>query len=157
MARISDNFYLSEFTKSATADQYGITNDPDGLALMAITALVHNVLQKIRDEHGRVNISSGYRSPALNARVGGSSNSQHAMGSAVDFTVEGKSCKEICEWLMQSDLPVDQVIYEIKYDEDGNELTQWVHLSHERFGENRKQFLTAYVRPSGTEYVAGIR
>lgn len=154
--RLSNNFWLSEFTASATADKYGIDNSPDDIALVAIVALVHNVMQKLRNVHGRVIVSSGYRSAALNVQVGGSSNSQHHAGSAVDFTVEGKSCKEICQWLQQSDLPVDQCILEYEYDEHGKEVTQWIHLSHERFGKNRGEFLTAYVRPDGTEYVAGI-
>ena len=42
-------------------------------------------LQELRDTIGPVNITSAYRCEAHNASVGGSSNSQHKLGTATDI------------------------------------------------------------------------
>jgi hypothetical protein len=67
-------------------------------------------------------ISSGYRSPQVNAAVGGSVNSQHMSGMAVDFSCPGFGtplaiCKELEPHMKE--LGIDQLIHE--YD-------TWVHL-----------------------------
>lgn len=156
--RLSKNFYLSEFTASNTADSMGLPNDPSEVHLIALTALANVIMQKIRDHYkARVIISSGYRGPALNAEVGGSPTSQHSLGEATDFTVEGYSCREVAEWLSEeSDLDFDQLIWERSYDEQGGIKAEWLHISYKRTGDNRRQVLSAYVKPGGTEYVTGL-
>ena len=48
------------------------------------------LLQCIREHFGeKVHITSGYRTASHNARVGGSKSSQHLLGRAADFWVEG--------------------------------------------------------------------
>lgn len=156
---LSKNFYRSEFTASATADQLGIRNEPSEEHLIAMTALAHRLMQPLRDHYDRrVLISSGYRSPALNNAVGGSPTSEHAQGAACDFTVDGYGCKEVCEWIVyESGLEWNQLILEYKFDSEGRLETEWIHISFQRDGSNAKEVLTAYVRPTGTEYVAGLR
>lgn len=60
-----------------------------------------NYLQKIRDHFNKkVYITSGYRCSAHNSRVGGSKNSYHTKGMAVDIvidTVEPKEVAKYCE------------------------------------------------------------
>ena len=83
--KLSANFWLDEFEKSQTATRHGIDNTvPSGL-VNDIKDLCVNVLQPIRDEFGPVTITSGYRSPDLNAKLGGSSRSQHCAGQAADL------------------------------------------------------------------------
>lgn len=44
-------------------------------------------LQKLRNAYGKsITITSGYRSKAYNAKIGGVENSQHVLGRAVDIT-----------------------------------------------------------------------
>ena len=51
------------------------------------------LLQCIREHFGKpVHITSGYRTAAHNAAVGGSKSSQHLLGRAADFYVEGGRC-----------------------------------------------------------------
>ena len=50
--QISNNFNLSEFTKSGFADKYSIDNTPDPISKANICRLVNEVLQPIRDEFG---------------------------------------------------------------------------------------------------------
>ncbi len=50
------------------------------------------LLQCIREHFGKpVHITSGYRTAAHNAAVGGSKSSQHLLGRAADFYVEGRA------------------------------------------------------------------
>lgn len=70
------NFRKSEFKcKCGKCNGYG-----NGIA----SSLVEN-LQKLRDKYGAINITSGYRCPAKNKSVGGSSSSKHMQGLAADF------------------------------------------------------------------------
>ena len=70
--KISENFELKEFTRSNTATQKGIANDPGVQEVKAIENLVINLLQPLRETYGkRMVINSGYRCPELNKAVGG--------------------------------------------------------------------------------------
>lgn len=44
-------------------------------------------LEKLRDEYGAIQITSGYRCPNYNREVGGVSNSAHMRGQAADFYI----------------------------------------------------------------------
>ena len=62
----------------------------DGTDPLFVDRELVQVLQAIRDHFGApVVITSGYRTPAHNAKVGGSKSSQHLLGRAADFYVEG--------------------------------------------------------------------
>jgi serine/threonine protein kinase len=62
---LSKNFSLSELTKSETAIRKSIDNTPSNEALNNLTTLCNMVLQKVRNSHGAVTITSGYRAPEL--------------------------------------------------------------------------------------------
>jgi len=83
--RVSKNFALSEMVKSATAERLNVDNSPSDIHLVNLTHLAIHILQPVRDQFGVITINSGYRSPALNAKVGGSKTSQHCNGQAADF------------------------------------------------------------------------
>lgn len=56
-------------------------------------------LQKIRTHFGSpMIINSGYRCPAHNANVGGSSQSYHVKGMAADIVIPGVNVSEICAY-----------------------------------------------------------
>ena len=83
MVRLSKNFSLQEYTKSQTATRQGLDNTPNEDHMASAKLLFENVVQKVRDHFGVTVINSGFRGPALNTAVGGSSNSQHCKGEAV--------------------------------------------------------------------------
>ena len=59
------------------------------------TALVE-LLEQLRTHFGKaVTITSGYRTPAHNAKAGGTRFSQHLYGRAADIRVQGASVEEV--------------------------------------------------------------
>jgi zinc D-Ala-D-Ala carboxypeptidase len=67
--KLSSNFSLRELTKSQTAERKGIDNTPTEEHTENLKLLCENILQPTRDEWGVVSVSSGYRSPALCAKL----------------------------------------------------------------------------------------
>ena len=148
MVRLSENFSLQEFTKSQTATRQGLDNAPNDEHLASATALFENVVQKVRENFGVTVINSGYRGPALNTAVGGSSNSQHCKGEAVDIECPGTGNYDVAKWI-ESNLDFDQLILE--FYTPGIPDSGWVHVSYKTEG-NRKQSLTAMKEDGKTVY-----
>lgn len=143
--RISKNFTLEEFTASTTAKAKGITNVPSTQQMANLCALVHHVLQPLRDAMGHeVKIGSGYRCPRLNQAVGGVSNSQHLKGEAADLCIDGDKTKGR-KWFtwVQTHCDFDQLIWE--HNAKG---TYWVHVSYRSDGKNRKQVIGDLLKKS---------
>ena len=151
--KLSENFTLTEFTKSQTALRLGIDNTPGGEHLEAAVALFQNVVQPIRDAFGPTVINSGYRGPALNEAVRGSSNSQHCKGEAVDIEVPGYANYDVAKWI-EYYLEFDQLILE--FYTPGIPDSGWVHVSYRADGNNRKQSLTAMKENGKTVYKPGL-
>lgn len=64
-----------------------------------IDDLLVEYLQKIRDHFGKkVTITSAYRCPSYNKRIGGETGSYHSKGMAADFTVENTSPVEVAKF-----------------------------------------------------------
>ena len=65
---------------------------------MVLKAELLEKLQRLRDLAGRpVIVNSGYRNPAYNKKVGGSSTSRHLMGEAADIRVPGLHPDEVAQ------------------------------------------------------------
>lgn len=128
------HFTIAELTRSATARRLGIDNTPPASAIRALTSLVDDVLDPLRDAlGGPIRVNSGYRCPELNRAVGGTPSSQHQYGEAADITVGSRSGnRRLLALIKRLDLPVDQCI-----DEKG---CRWIHVSH-RQGRNRRLFM----------------
>ena len=141
LIRLGEFFTLDEFVKTST----GIENIPTEDAIRRLTLLVQNVLEPLRKALGKpINITSGYRSPLVNAAVVGSSKtSQHSKGEAADFKVSGMTNQQIIDVIRKLRLPYDQVIDEQR----GPSL--WVHVSHAASGNQRLAWLTR--RDTSTE------
>ena len=82
-------FTLSELTYSSTATAHSIQNVPTAEAVKNLESLVLNVLEPIREKWQSPSyITSGYRCPALNRKVGGVEGSYHTRGMAADITAK---------------------------------------------------------------------
>jgi len=69
------------------------------------------LLQPLRDKFGPVVITSGYRPPELNAKVGGVPTSQHARCEAVDFVTPDTDAAEVYEWILKRGWPGEIILY----------------------------------------------
>lgn len=112
------HFYFSEFFNSSTAAKNGIKNEPlldeRGRVMLNIKLLVDNVLEPIRDMVCTpIIITSGYRCPQVNRLVGGVANSQHMLGCAADFHVQGFTPSMMYQVFLYifNTLEFDQLIY----------------------------------------------
>ena len=150
--RLSKNFALSEMVKSATAERLGVDNSPGLHHLVNLTHLCINILQPVREQFGVITINSGYRSPALNSKVGGSKTSQHCNGQAVDFESFSTPNPDLAKWISKN-LEFDQLILEFYDGKDPN--SGWVHCSYNLMG-NRKKIMTALKTKSGVQYKTGF-
>ena len=152
MVRLSKNFTLQEFTKSQTAIRNGIDNTPSQEHLENAKFLFDKVVQPVRDKFGVTVINSGYRGPALNQAVGGSSNSQHCKGEAVDIECPGTSNYDVASWIREN-LDFDQLIPE--FYTPGIPDSGWVHVSCKQL-DNRKSVLTAMKENGKTVYKSSL-
>lgn len=145
--KLSKNFTLAEITHSNTAKRLGIKNEPNKKHLQNIQKLITGVVQPLRSAIGPIRVSSGYRSPALNRAIGGSTKSQHCRGQALDlqYWQEGKmNNKAIYDWIIDNNIEFDQMINEFDF--------SWIHISFNE-EKNRKQVLEAYKDEDGdTKY-----
>jgi hypothetical protein len=158
--QLSTNLSLAEVTRSETAKRKGISNMPTPEHIENFKKLAENVFQPIRDHFGcPIHISSGYRSEALNKAIGGAGkmvngkyvpSSQHCTGEAIDIDMDGTSItnKQVFDYI-KDNLNFDQLIWEFGTDANPD----WVHVSYESTGKQRKQVLKAVKKGSATSYV----
>ena len=120
--RLSSHFTLDEFTASQTAARRGIDNTPPAEVMPALIKTAQGMeAVRVRLGGAPISISSGYRSPELNAAIGGSKTSQHTKGEAADFICPRfGSPTEVVYALRDSGIEFDQLILE---------FGRWVHIS----------------------------
>ncbi len=133
--RLTPCFNLEDFWFSETAIRNGLDNaPPDETVIARLQALAVQVLEPVRAHFNtRPQISSGYRCPALNAKVGGVPDSQHLTGHAVDFELPGADPLEVARWIRDVPLDYDQLLLE----RAGGKA--WVHVSYVTSAQNRHQ------------------
>jgi len=147
--QLSENLTLAEVIKSNTAKRLGIDNTPTAEHLHNLKLVAQNIFQPIREHFKKpINVSSGYRSKALNdATPGSSATSQHCSGEALDLDQDsmntGITNKMVFDYI-KINLDFDQLIWEFGTDTNPD----WVHVSYESNGRQRKQILKA-VRVNG--------
>jgi zinc D-Ala-D-Ala carboxypeptidase len=100
-------FSWSELTRTST----GRPNDPTPAQRDRLRVLVTTVLDPLRVHLGRpVRVTSGYRTPDVNAIIGGSRTSAHMKGEAADIKVGGMDARALVQALLLLDPEFDQII-----------------------------------------------
>ena len=120
---ISKYFSLEELIASSTASRKRIDNTPTAEHLENLKETARQA-DRMREFLGHpVIVTSGYRSPKLNAAIGGSKTSSHMQGYAIDFRCPGFGTPaQVFAALRASGLEFDQLILEYP-DSPG----AWVH------------------------------
>ena len=164
--KLSKNFTLDELTKSPSATRWGFEEQfaPTQDIVNNLTLLCNKVLQPIRDIlKDTITVSSGYRCPRLNAKIGGAytiingkpvQSSQHCFGQAADinYTKQGAEHNNLIlaaikELMADPEFHFDQCIVEF-----GTDINPaWVHISYSE-KKNRMQVLRAYKSGKKTLY-----
>lgn len=145
--KLTDNFWLSEFTKSDTAVRNHIDNTQ--LTKEEINNLQYlcvRLLQPIRDyvvkeaRLGRgVTVLSGFRCLKLNRLLGSKDTSQHLAAEAADIEVRGLDNLILAKYIRDY-MEFDQLILE--FYKEGEPSSGWVHVSLKEKGHNRQEVLT---------------
>lgn len=79
MQKLTNNFSLNEFVKVEKPPIYIVEN----------YLVIASLLERVRAHFNKpIRITSGYRTPEENVRVGGSPNSLHLKGRACDFVID---------------------------------------------------------------------
>ena len=142
MIKLSEHFTVNEFEQSDYAARHDLVNSMDKGQTESACHLCESLLEKVRTHFDApVIISSGYRCPELNTKIGGSVASQHMFGEAADIKVVGYSAFDVAYYIAyESGLDFDQVIHE---------FGSWTHISTTIRYANRGDILT--ITKQGTE------
>lgn len=150
MEKISKHISYKEGTRSITALRKGINNTPNDYELTNMEAVAANIFEPLREwVGGPIKINSFFRCEELNTAIGGSSNSQHCQGRAIDIddTYGHKTNAEMFEYI-RTNLNFDQIIWEFGTDTNPD----WVHVSYVSEEQNRNRCLKASRENGKTVY-----
>jgi hypothetical protein len=113
----------------------GIDNSvPD--SLMSNALRICESLESVRALFDKpIMITSFYRCPELNKKVGGSKTSAHMDCRACDFTVKGVDVVDVFSNIKSSNIIFDQLILE------SSKTSTWIHLGIEKDGEKPRQMV----------------
>lgn len=145
--QLSEHFSLEECEFSQTAVRNGLDNTPNQEQIRNLQALCEHVLEPVRSLIKQpLQVNSGYRSPRVNAAVGGAPNSQHMEGKAADMVCFAMGPLGLFKAIVQSGIEFDQLIFE----------GTWVHVSYDA-GRNRQQLLRATFQAGRATYTSLTR
>jgi hypothetical protein len=151
--QLTNNFSLKELTTSETATRKGLDNTPNETVTANLKTLAENILQPVREHYGKsVKVNSGYRSPEVNASVGGSKTSDHCKGQAADIEITGVANGDLAKYIAEN-YKFTQVILE--FYTQGIPDSGWVHVSYDA-NDLKCQTLTAVKKDGKTVYLPGL-
>ena len=151
MKKISEHISYKEGMHSNTALRRGLDNTPGPEQLKCMMEIGRDLFEPLREwVGGPVKITSMFRGEPVNTAIGGSKNSQHMKGQALDIddTYGHKTNAEMYHYI-KDNLIFDQLIWESGTDENPN----WIHMSYVTHRENRKRLTIAKKVNGRTRYV----
>lgn len=136
---------LSTLIKSQTAKERNILNYPgadktDGKDYTApdimnnLNGLTYYCLDPILKQYPNLRVTSGLRVFDLNKAVKGSPTSEHRLGRAADIQVPGVFTYEVFNFIVNNNIPYNQLIWEFPERGSGS----WIHISYVLDGPGNK-------------------
>tara|TARA_R110001632_G_scaffold191671_1_gene312487 strand:- start:117 stop:578 length:462 start_codon:yes stop_codon:yes gene_type:complete len=150
MEKISKHISYKEGMHSNTALRRGLDNTPNKAQLECMSIIAEELFEPLRKwVGGPIKITSMFRGEPVNTAIGGSKNSQHMKGQALDLddTFGHKTNAEMYHYI-KDNLEFDQLIWEFGDDENPN----WIHVSYVGKISNRNRCLLAYKKEGKTKY-----
>lgn len=143
---LTPNFSLKELTQSEYAERHGLNNEPDAKVIENLKRLAA-LLEQVRTVCGvPIVVTSGYRSPVVNAGIGGSKTSQHIQGCAADIKGVRLSIDDMMKKIVASDIKYDQLI---------KEFNSWVHISVPNKLDDKPRMQRLIIDRTGTRPYTG--
>ena len=143
--KLSEHFRLREFTRSRYADIYNVP-PPEAVDNLRRLCQWLEMLREMylgayctTEDEARIIVNSGYRSQALNRKVGGAKESNHLTGCAVDIRVSGME-QAIRFMAILVDIADTSPLgdFDELYIERNSHHAIWLHLAVRPQGNRRK-------------------
>lgn len=138
--QISRNFTLYELLTTAQTDVAILTaqKNLNSEVFNNLERLVNIILQPARDTFkAPIIVTSGYRCPVLNTKIGGSKNSDHAYGRAADVTSDDNV--KLFEILKKQGKFKQLIWYELE--PKGKTSPQWIHVAYDQKDKRQEVLL----------------
>lgn len=138
-------FTVKELTASSTARKYGIDNTPQDAEIIEHIEELIEFMDGVRAAWGGpLIVTSGYRCPQLNEKVGGAKTSAHLTGYALDIVPSNNKKDKFFlffkEYLKDKDF--DELLLE-----KGSNGRIWIHFALKSIqGKQRKKIKTLEVK-----------
>lgn len=92
---LTKNFTLEELSKTEVRDLLDANRKEAEAYIGSLTRVASELLEPIRTLFKKpLSVHSGFRGTKLNKKVGGSATSQHCLGEAADFVIDGYETDE---------------------------------------------------------------
>ena len=146
MEKISEHITLREATKSLSAIRHNIANVPDQRQLGNMRRVAEHCFEPCRAALGNrpIYVSSFFRSPELNIKIGGSRTSFHCHGMAMDLDADVfryHTNREIFDYFYQRG-DYTELIWEYGTEQE----PAWVHVA---YAANDRRKMTKRATPGG--------
>ena len=138
-------FTVKELTASSTARKYGIDNTPQDAEIIEHIEELIEFMDGVRAAWGGpLIVTSGYRCPQLNEKVGGAKTSAHLTGYALDIVPSNNKKDKF--FLFFKDYLKDKDFDELLL-EKGSNGRIWIHFALKSIqGKQRKKIKTLEVK-----------
>ena len=151
MEKISKHVSWKEGTYSRTGERLGFDNTPNEKQLKCMKDIAKDIFEPLREwVGGPIKINSMFRGEPVNTAIGGSKNSQHMKGQAMDIddTFGYKTNAEMFHYI-KDNLDFDQMVWEFGTDDNPN----WIHVSYVTHRPNRNKLTVAKKINGKTKYI----